>query len=184
MRELSGRVWLEEKQNGTTFRIQNNNKSLKWITKKLEFFQVWKHITQLSHVRDGWSAVWLTGSPGQDEPISGSIPTKSKLTSPLQKRATKETFEKCHAMGLSPGHLIIAGGLQGWCRPCADALSWLRVWGQFFQVKGKSSRLPEIKPHLKRERDGQGFKCSLAYLRDSMALEKGLNSLEPQFSHL
>lgn len=63
-------------------------------------------------------------------------------------------------MGLSPGHLISAGGLQEWCWPCADALSWLRVGdfqaggrGQFFQVKGKSSRLLEIKPHLERETD-------------------------------
>lgn len=29
MRELSGPVWLKEKQKGTTFRMQNNNKSLK-----------------------------------------------------------------------------------------------------------------------------------------------------------
>lgn len=44
MRELSGPVWLKEKQKGTAFRMQNdNNKSLKWITEK--FFQVWKHNT-------------------------------------------------------------------------------------------------------------------------------------------
>lgn len=81
MRGLSGPVLLNEKQKGTTFKMQNNNNNpSNGITKGSSFSSSRSIIHWFSHCKDGWSEVRIPVSPDQDWPAPISIPTQSKLT--------------------------------------------------------------------------------------------------------